>query len=117
MEKYGLSKINKAGKEMGNIKKIFFDDKRVISFAMLLILIFGITVFVFTDQRNNDFLKFGPSEKTKILGMVIDTYPRYYFSMIFGFIITICNDYFEMSLEPFIINTLFDHKVSTFFCK
>lgn len=66
-----------------------------------------------TDTENNEFLHMGPSNNTKIMGVVIDTWAKWYTVSTLAFVKTAMNEFIGDSLGPWIINTIQDEKTKT----
>jgi hypothetical protein len=87
-----------------------FEDKRVVTVVMFVIIVATIIAFLATDQSTNDFLRIGPSPQTKILGIKIDSWEKWQLAIVFGTLITFINDFISVALGPFFINTILDPK-------
>lgn len=87
-----------------------FDDKRI---AVVLLMIWLSIVFItFADLGlfTGAYMQFGPSEDTKFLGVVLNTYYRWGLVVTYTFISTLLNDFFSDSLSPWLLNTITDQK-------
>lgn len=65
---------------------------------------------MYTDD--SPFLNFGPSERTKLFGVQLDTWPVWWCVAIYTFISTAVAAYASDSIVPWITNTVQDHKTA-----
>jgi hypothetical protein len=88
-----------------------FNDRRVIT-ALLGIwtLICAITFYVIMAVDNSPFLSFGPNEHTRLFGVALDTWPKWWCVAIYTFLSTAIAAFASDSVSPFILNTIQDHK-------
>lgn len=88
-----------------------FDDKRIITVLILIWTILSSAVFV-TIMINDDspFLNFGPSERTILFGVKLDSWNKWWCVCIYTFISTAVAAYASDSIVPWITNTVQDHK-------
>lgn len=87
-----------------------FHDKRLITVMMLLWLAVTIAIFSFTDTKNNNFLHVGPSNSTVLMGITVDTWPKWHAAVCAGFVSTLLNDFFNIAIDPWVINVVQDQK-------
>ena len=88
-----------------------FDDKRVITVLILVWTIVSSAVFcaIMIDD-NSPFLNFGPSERTVLFGVKLDTWSIWWCVAIYTFVSTAVAAYASDSIVPWITNTVQDHK-------
>jgi len=88
-----------------------FDDKRVITVLILGWTIVSSAVFcaIMIDD-NSPFLNFGPSERTVLFGVKLDTWGIWWCVAIYTFVSTAVAAYASDSIVPWITNTVQDHK-------
>ena len=88
-----------------------FNDRRVIT-ALLGIwtLICAITFYVIMAVDNSPFLSFGPNTHTRLFGVALDTWPKWWCVAIYTFLSTAIAAFASDSVSPFILNTIQDHK-------
>lgn len=87
-----------------------FDDKRA---TILLVASWGlitVTMFWLLGAFHIQFMTFGPSDKTQFMGMLIDTWPKWFALAFFSFVNTAINEFLGNALVPFFTNTIQDHK-------
>jgi len=58
----------------------------------------------------SDFVTIGPSAHTKFMGTTLDTWDKWFYVAVFSFLNTIVHEFVSDSLNPWIQNTLQDHK-------
>jgi hypothetical protein len=71
---------------------------------------FACTIFYHLGAFHMHFMTFGPSTKTVFMGMVIDTWNKWYCLAVFSFINTSTNEFLSNALMPWFQNTIQDHK-------
>jgi len=88
-----------------------FDDKRVITVLILVWTIVSSAVFcaIMIDD-NSPFLNFGPSDRTVLFGVKLDTWGIWWCVAIYTFVSTAVAAYASDSIVPWITNTVQDHK-------
>jgi len=59
---------------------------------------------------NSPFLQFGPNYHTKLFGVVLDTWAKWWCVAIYTFVSTCIAAFASDSIVPFITNTIQDHK-------
>jgi len=92
----------------------FFEDKRLTSLVMVIWLAISILIYTScTTIENNEFLNTGPSNSTKIMGVVIDSWGKWYTVSVLAFVKTGMNEFIGDSIGPWIINTIQDAKTKT----
>ena len=88
-----------------------FNDKRVITmFILAWSLACAFTFFCIMYTDNSPFLNFGPSERTELFGVKLDSWPVWWAVAIYTFISTGIGGYASDSIIPWITNTIQDHK-------
>lgn len=63
---------------------------------------------LFTDE--SPFLQFGPNNKTKLMGVNLDTWPKWWCVAVYTFISTSIAAFASDAIVPWITNTIQDHK-------
>ena len=88
-----------------------FNDRRVIT-ALLGIwtLVCAVTFYVIMAVDNSPFLSFGPNTHTRLFGVALDTWPKWWCVAIYTFFSTAIAAFTSDSISPFIMNTVQDHK-------
>ena len=87
-----------------------FDDKRI-AITLLMIWLFILLVsFNTIGLFHSDFMRFGPSENTRIMSITIRTWDDWILVACASFFSTCVNDFFSDALAPFFTNTIQDHK-------
>jgi len=89
---------------------IIFDDKRISIAVLIAWLIIVLFAFKSIGLFTTDFMRFGPSETTKIMTLTINTWHEWWMVACASFLSTCMNDFFSDALGPFFINTIQDHK-------
>ena len=87
-----------------------FDDKRISIAVLIAWLVIVLFAFKSIGLFTTDFMRFGPSETTKIMTLTINSWHEWWMVAIASFLSTCMNDFFSDSLSPFVINTIQDHK-------
>lgn len=88
-----------------------FNDRRVLTFLLLLWTAATCGVFFWIMYVDNSpFLQFGPNEHTKLFGVVLDSWGKWWSVSIYTFISCGVNAFAGDSIVPFITNTVQDHK-------
>lgn len=87
-----------------------FDDKRVITFFLMVWLSIVLLVFKDIGLLDTKFMALGPSESTVFMGVVLNTWYKWGLVASFTFINTSVNDFVSDALSPWILNTITDHK-------
>jgi len=88
-----------------------FDDKRVITVFILGWTVASAAVFcTIMINDNSPFLNFGPSERTVLFGVKLDTWGVWWCVAIYTFVSTAVAAYASDSIVPWITNTVQDHK-------
>jgi len=98
-----------------NFVELFFEDKRLtcaLMMAWLCIVLFVYSLAGVSDHQGQ-FLHVGPSKKTIVMGVVIDTWGKWATLASMNFLKTTLNEFVGASLNPWIINTIQDEKTTT----
>ena len=88
-----------------------FNDKRILTVFIALWSILCCVVFVgimLTDK--SPFLNFGPSTQTKLFGVLLDSWSKWWLVAIYTFVSTAIAAFASDSVVPWITNTIQDHK-------
>lgn len=94
--------------------EVFFEDKRLTCLLMMTWLCIVLVIYTFSGVTNHhgQFLHIGPSDKTIVMGVVIDTWPKWNILALLAFCKTGMNEFVGASLSPWIINTIQDEKTA-----
>jgi hypothetical protein len=96
---------------MGNsFLDVVFDDKRISIGVLICWLVIVLFAFKSIGLFTTDFMRFGPSETTKIMTLTINSWHEWWMVACASFLSTCMNDFFSDALSPFFINTIQDHK-------
>ena len=88
-----------------------FNDKRVITiFICIWSLLCAVTFYSIMAFDNSPFLNFGPSERTELFGVKLDSWPVWWAVAVYTFVSTAIAAYASDSIIPWITNTVQDHK-------
>eukprot|EP00961_Rhodomonas_salina_P097483 1311026-Rhodomonas_salina.3 len=77
-----------------------FEDKRLTTAFMLCWLVVAVSIFSFSGAEKNNFMQFGPSNHTVVMGFRVDTWQKWYSISAFAFISTCLNDFIFISIHP-----------------
>ena len=91
------------------IDKIF-DDKRLASTVLMVWLSAVLIVFKDIGLLETGYMGFGPSDETKFMGVVLNTWYKWSMVAVFTFVNTCMNDFMSDAISPWILNTITDHK-------
>jgi hypothetical protein len=91
-----------------------FEDKRMTSAVMMSWLCIVLVVYGASgvSAHHGQFLHVGPSEETVVMGIAINTWPKWYALAILAFLKTGMNEFVGASIDPWIINTVQDEKTN-----
>ena len=90
-----------------------FNDKRVITVLILAwSVVSALTFYLIMAFDNSPFLNFGPSDRTELFGVKLDTWSVWWAVAMYTFISTGIGAYSSDSIIPWITNTIQDHKTS-----
>ena len=88
-----------------------FNDRRIITFWLLVWTVLTCLVFFWIMYVDNSpFLQFGPNTHTKLFGVVLDSWSKWWAVTLYTFISTCVAAFASDSIVPFITNTIQDHK-------
>jgi len=88
-----------------------FNDRRVIIFAILCWTILSICTFVGIMLNDNSaFMLMGPNKRTMLFGVLLDSWFKWWAVAVYTFLSTSIAAFSSDSIEPFITNTIQDHK-------
>jgi len=88
-----------------------FDDKRLLVLCLGTWTFVSCAVFVvIMISDKSTFLRFGPNNDNSLLGVVLDTWPKWWAVSVYTFFSTCIAAFSGDSLFPFITNTVMDHK-------
>jgi len=88
-----------------------FDDKRVITAVIAWWTVATSTVFlIIMVQDESPFLSFGPNARTKLMGINLDTWGKWWCVAIYTFVSTGIAAFASDAVIPWITNTIQDHK-------
>jgi hypothetical protein len=88
-----------------------FNDRRIITLLLGIWTLLCATVFcVIMQEDKSPFLSFGPNEHSRLLGVALNTWPKWWCVAIYTFFSTGIAAFSSDSVEPFILNTIQDHK-------
>jgi hypothetical protein len=87
-----------------------FDDQRLMVLVVWIWL--GTVLAIFTEMGllQSEFVRFGPSESCKYVGITLNTWRKWGAVAVFSAMSSFWNDIAEESLEPFFINVIRDVK-------
>lgn len=88
-----------------------FDDKRVLTaFIATWTLVSSLTFYLIMLYDDSPFLAFGPNEKTKLMGVTLNTWGKWWCVAFYTFISTCIAAFASDAIVPWITNTIQDHK-------
>lgn len=88
-----------------------FNDRRIVTWLLLAWTILTATVFYsIMHAESSPFLVFGPNTHSKLFGVKLDTWTKWWAVTIYTFISTFVAAFASDSVVPFITNTVQDHK-------
>jgi hypothetical protein len=87
-----------------------FDDKRLAVCVLMVWLAAVLILFKDLGLLETGYMSFGPSDGTKFMGVVLNTWYRWGMVAIFTFVNTCVNDFMSDAISPWILNTITDHK-------
>tara|TARA_B100001758_G_scaffold241882_1_gene249317 strand:+ start:9364 stop:10050 length:687 start_codon:yes stop_codon:yes gene_type:complete len=88
-----------------------FNDRRVITFWLFMWTMLTCVVFFWIMYVDNSpFLQFGPNSHTKLFGVVLNSWAKWWCVAIYTFVSTCIAAFAGDSIVPFITNTIQDHK-------
>lgn len=87
-----------------------FEDKRLAICVVVVWSVILISVMLYINLLQSDFVTIGPSSHTKIMTMNIDTWHKYLLLSSAAIINCAIHDFVADSIHPWILNTIQDHK-------
>lgn len=88
-----------------------FDDKRVITALIgMWTLVSSLVFFFIMLEDGSSFLSFGPNKRTKLMGVTLDTWGKWWCVAIYTFVSTSLAAFASDAVVPWITNTVQDHK-------
>jgi hypothetical protein len=88
-----------------------FNDKRVITvFICIWSVLCAVVFYCIMAYDNSPFLNFGPSARTELFGVKLDSWPVWWAVAVYTFVSTAIAGYASDSIIPWITNTVQDHK-------
>lgn len=88
-----------------------FNDQRVVTLFIALWSLSSCFVFYcIMVQDNSPFLSFGPSQRTELFGVKLDSWLKWWAVAVYTFIATAIAAFSSDSVVPWITNTIQDHK-------
>lgn len=91
--------------------EVFFNDKRAITCFILIWSVLSAAVFFFIMlEDDSPFLNFGPSPRTELFGVKLDSWTVWWAVAIYTFASTAIAAFASDSVVPWITNTVQDHK-------
>lgn len=88
-----------------------FNDKRVITvFICIWSLLCAVVFYSIMAYDDSPFLNFGPSPRTELFGVKLDSWPVWWAVAVYTFVSTAIAGYASDSIIPWITNTVQDHK-------
>jgi len=102
------------GAESMTICLLLFDGKRLLTLALFTLAFISSLMFTYnmTDMidDNSNFLLFGPNKINKLLGVHLDSWFKWWVTVVYTFVSTAIAAFAGDSLLPIINNTIQDHK-------
>jgi len=101
--------------DMGGFPLVkLFDDKRQTTCVMMTWLLIVMVCYDKSEPvGGSSFLKYGPSNTTVIMGVHVDTWPKWGGVIAFSFVNTCMNEFISNSIDPWILNTIQDDKTKS----
>ena len=88
-----------------------FQDKRLLTCLVMLWTVVSSIVFLgIMIEDESNFLAFGPNDNTKLMGVVLDTWFKWWCVAIYTFVSTMIAAFSSDAIVPWITNTVQDHK-------
>ena len=87
-----------------------FDDKRLAVTVLLGWMVVVVSLFGEIGLLDTKFMRFGPSETAVFMGVQLDTVKKWGLVASFTFVNTCFNDFMSDAINPFLLNTIADHK-------
>ena len=80
--------------------RLLFEDKRYTMILLVSWMIIACVIFYQLGAFHMHFMTFGPSEQTIFMGMIIDTWHKWYCLAAFSFVNTATNEFLGSALMP-----------------
>jgi hypothetical protein len=90
-----------------------FEDKRYTTVLLTTWMSLSVMIFWYLGAFHVQFMTMGPSNGTIFMGLVIDTWNKWWCLASFSFCNTAINEFLGSALMPWFTNTVQDHKCST----
>lgn len=88
-----------------------FEDKRILTLLVMIWTVISSLFFLhIMIIDNSKFLSFGPNENTKLMGVVLDSWFKWWVVAFYTFISTLVAAFSSDAIVPWITNTVQDHK-------
>mgnify|MGYP001189664622 FL=1 len=88
-----------------------FNDRRIVTWMLLAWTVLTAVVFyAIMKAENSTFLVFGPNDHSKLFGVKLDSWTKWWCVTVYTFISTFVAAFASDSVVPFITNTIQDHK-------
>jgi hypothetical protein len=88
-----------------------FNDRRIITLLLAVWTFISSSAFYWIMVTDHSpFLQFGPNNHTKLFGVAVDTWGKWWVVTIYTFVSTGIAAFASDSIAPFITNTVQDHK-------
>lgn len=86
--------------------KLVFHDKRLTTVLLLTWMTVSCTIFSMLGAFDNQFMTFGPSDKTVFMAMKIDDWWKWSTLAAFSLVNTTMNEFIGSALGPWFTNTI-----------
>lgn len=90
-----------------------FEDKRLTTALLLTWMVIVCTIFYSLGAFHMAYMHVGPGPSTVFMGLTIDTWGKWSALAFFSFVNTCVNEFISNSLDPWMLNTIQDHKTRT----
>ena len=88
-----------------------FNDRRVVTALLgMWTFVCALTFYIIMSVDKSPYLSFGPNDHTRLLGVALDTWTKWWCVAIYTFCSTAIAAFASDSVSPFIMNTIQDHK-------
>lgn len=87
-----------------------FNDKRLTSLLLVVWILMTYGFFDAIGIVESEFVTIGPSDHTKFMGTTLDTWNKWGYVAVFTFANSIVHEFVVDSIDPWIQNTVQDHK-------
>jgi len=96
--------------EMSAFIQMIFDDKRYTSVILITWMVLVWCIFTELGLMEANFMHFGPGEHVRVMGVVLDSWYKWWCIALFTFVSTSINAFVGDAIMPWIQNTIQDHK-------